>query len=70
MFIFQVTISPIFYEQIFHTKVFCAPFICLQFGSVNFWQKDFDAKAANKLLVKLTPEGVFLVVCDPPMNEL
>jgi hypothetical protein len=50
-----VSISPIFYEQIFSMKVFCAPFMCLQFGFVIFWQKDFGAKAANKMLVKLTP---------------
>jgi hypothetical protein len=50
-----VSISPIFYEQIFSTKVFCAPFMCLQFGFVIFWQKDFGAKTANKMLVKLTP---------------
>ncbi len=31
--------------------------MCLQFGSVIFWQKDFGAKAANKMLVKLTPGG-------------
>ena len=28
----------------------------LQFGFVIFWQKDFGAKAVNKMLVKLTPE--------------
>jgi hypothetical protein len=44
----QVSISPIFYEQLFHTKVFCAAFMCLQFGLVIFWQKDFGAKAAQK----------------------
>jgi hypothetical protein len=38
-------------------KVFCAAFMCLQFGFVLFWQKDFGAKAAHKLLVKLTPGG-------------
>jgi hypothetical protein len=27
----------------------------LQFGCVIFWQKDFGAKAAHKMLVKLTP---------------
>jgi hypothetical protein len=27
----------------------------LQFGFVNFGQKDFGAKAAHKMLVKLTP---------------
>jgi hypothetical protein len=50
----QVSISPIFYEQLFHSKVFCAAFMCLQFGFVIFWQKDFGAKAAHKILVKLT----------------
>jgi hypothetical protein len=38
-------------------KVFCATFMCLQFGFVIFWQKDFGAKAAHKMLVKLTPGG-------------
>jgi hypothetical protein len=47
--------SPIFYEQLFHTKVFCADFMCLQFGFVIFWRKGFGAKAAHKMLVKLTP---------------
>jgi hypothetical protein len=28
--------------------------MCLQFGFVIFWQKDFGAKAAHKMLVKLT----------------
>jgi hypothetical protein len=28
-----------------------------QFGFVIFWQKDFGAKAAHKMLVKLTPGG-------------
>jgi hypothetical protein len=30
--------------------------MCLQFGFVIFWQKDFGAKAAHKMLVKLTPK--------------
>ncbi len=50
-----LSISPIFYKQLFHTKVLCALFICLQFGFVFFWWKDFGAKAAHKMLVKLTP---------------
>ena len=29
--------------------------MCLQYGFVIFWQKDFGAKAALKMLVKLTP---------------
>jgi hypothetical protein len=39
-------------------KVFCTAFMCLQFGFVIFWQKDFGAKAAHKILVKLTPVHV------------
>ncbi len=31
--------------------------MCRQFGFVIFWQKDFGAKAAHKMLVKLTPGG-------------
>jgi hypothetical protein len=31
--------------------------MCLQFGFVIFWQKDFGAKAAHEMLVKLTPGG-------------
>jgi hypothetical protein len=41
----------------FRTKVFCAAFMCSQFGFVIVWQKDFGAKAAHKMLVKLTPGG-------------
>jgi hypothetical protein len=52
-----VSISPIFYEQLFHTKVFCAAFMWLQFGFVIFWQKDFGTKATHKMLVKLTSGG-------------
>jgi len=29
--------------------------MCLKLGFVIFWQKDFGAKAAHKMLVKLTP---------------
>ncbi len=36
-------------------QVFCAAFMCLQFGFVIFWQKDYGAKATDKMLVKLTP---------------
>jgi hypothetical protein len=42
-------------QAAFCTKVFCAAFMCLQFGFVMFWRKDFGAKAAHKMLVKLTP---------------
>jgi hypothetical protein len=57
-----VSISPIFYEQIYHTKKFCAAFMCLQFVFVMFWQKDFGRKAANKMLVKLTPGHQFFAL--------
>ncbi len=49
----QVSISPIFYEQLFHTKVFCAAFMYLQFGFVIFWQNNFGT---HKMLVKLAPD--------------
>ncbi len=57
----SVSISPIFYKQLFHTKHFCAAFMCLQFGFDIFWQKDFGAKAAHKMLVKLTLDVPYLV---------
>jgi len=49
-----LSISPIFYEQLFRMKVFSTALMCLQFGFVIFWQKDFCAKAADKMVVKLT----------------
>jgi hypothetical protein len=52
---FKTIYRYLFYKQLFHTKVLCAPFMCLQFGFVIFWWKDFGAKAAHKMLVKLTP---------------
>jgi hypothetical protein len=42
-------------QAAFHTKVLHAAFMCLQFGFLIFWQKDFGAKDAHKMLVKLTP---------------
>ncbi len=50
-----LSILLIFYEQLFHTKVLWAAFISFQFRFVIFWRKDFGAKAALKMLVKLTP---------------
>jgi hypothetical protein len=32
--------------------------MCLKFGFVIFWQMDFGAKAAHKMLVKLTPGDI------------
>jgi hypothetical protein len=38
--------------------------MCLEFGFVNFWQKDFGAKTAPKMLVKLTPGvEIFFPTC-------
>ncbi len=52
-----LSILLIFYEQLFHTIFHSAAFMCLQFGFVILWQKAFGAKAALKILVKLTPWG-------------
>jgi hypothetical protein len=38
--------------------------MCLQFGFVIFWRKYFGAKAAHKMLVKLTPGGHFQLPLD------
>jgi hypothetical protein len=45
-------------------KVFCAAFMCLHFGFVIFWQKDFGAKVAHKMLVKLTLGCKSLIVTN------
>ncbi len=42
----------------------------LQFGFVIFWQKDFGAKAAHKMLVKLTPgDKGWLVGFEPLISR-
>ncbi len=51
----RIPLWSISYEQLFCSKVFCTAFMYLQFRFVIFWQKNFGAKAAHKLLVKLTP---------------
>jgi hypothetical protein len=40
--------------------------MCFKFGFVIFLQKDFGAKAAHKMLVKLTPGGSIgqYIFCD------
>ena len=50
----QVSISPTFYQQLFRTKLFWAAFLYLRLRFVFFWRKDISAKAACKMLVKLT----------------
>ncbi len=41
----QVSISPTFYEQLFHTKVFCEAFLYLQFGFCSFLAKEYWCKS-------------------------
>jgi len=49
------SISPIFYGFFFIKKSFEQLFVYLHFGFVFFRQKNIGAKAAPKMLVKLTP---------------
>jgi hypothetical protein len=58
-------------SSFFVYESFCAAFMCLQFEFVNFWRKDFGAKAAHKMLVKLTQgHPVFSRIADKvnPLN--
>ncbi len=44
--------------------------MCSQFGFVSFWQKDFGAKAAHKMLVKLTPgDKGWLIGFEPLISQ-
>jgi hypothetical protein len=45
----KLTVMPKFFAQLL------SAYNCLQFGFVIFWQKEFGAKAAHKMLVKLPP---------------
>jgi len=49
-----ILISQTFYEHFLCTKVFGTAFLYLLFGFVDFWHKNIGAKAARKMLVKLT----------------
>jgi hypothetical protein len=53
-----VSISPTFYEKLLCMKVTQAAFLYLHFRFVLFWRKNTGAKAAHKMLVKLTPNDV------------
>ncbi len=44
--------------------------MCLQFGFVIFWQKDFGAKAAHKMLVKLIPDVTFIDIFGAKADQL
>ena len=50
----KVSISPTFYERLFCTKVFRAAFLYLHCRFKLFRCKEIGAKAARKMLVKLT----------------
>ena len=50
----QVSISSTFTASFFCVKVFWAAFMRWQLVFVIFWQKEIRAKAARKMLVKLT----------------
>ncbi len=53
----------------FCTKMFCVAFLKLQFGFVIFWQKNIGAKAALKILVKLTPGFCSNVISVVPSSQ-
>ncbi len=58
----QGSISPTFLSNFFQQKCsafFCTAFLDLQFNFVIFWQKNIGAKAAHKVLVKMT-KGFFI----------
>ena len=53
----EVSVSPTFYEQLFHTKVFFAASLVLTFCVCNLLAKRNRQKAVRKILVKLTTGG-------------
>ena len=61
-----LSISLTFYKQLLRQYSCAKNFLCLQFGFVIFWRKNIDAKAARKMLMKLTVGllQTFLVLYD------
>ena len=59
VFSILVSISPTFHKQLFCTKDFRAAFLYLQCRFKLFWRKEIGAKAACKMLVKLTRSSRF-----------
>ena len=57
-----------FYKQLFCTKVFQAAFLYLGLRFVFFLQKEIGAKAARKMLMKLTAAGGRR--CEPEKLEV
>ncbi len=66
--VIQLSISPTFYKQLYLTNVFCKVFLQLQFGFVVFWQKKSGAKAACKMLMKLTKGVNFINILFSPFS--
>ena len=62
----KVLISSTFYGQLLRTKVFREAFLYLHIHCrfVLFWCTEIGAKAAHKMLVKLT-EGLLPLILDP-----
>ncbi len=56
------SISPTFQVQLLLTYVECAAFLCLCFRFVLYWRKTVGAKAARKMLMKLSPGVNFINV--------
>ena len=57
-----MSISPTFYEQLFRTNYFRAAFLYLHCRFKLFRRKEIGAKAAPKMLVKLTPRFPILSI--------
>ena len=57
-----VSISSIFYKQLFCMAVLCAAFLFLQFVLVIFWQKEDGKKSDIKMFVKLTKYHFFVII--------
>jgi len=57
-----VSISPTLYEQLFRTKVFWAAFFLLRLRFIIFRHKEISAKAAHKMLMKLTPVLILTLI--------
>ena len=55
----QWSISPTFYARLFCTKGFRAAFLYLHCRFKLFRRKEIGAKAARKMLVKLTPNFIY-----------
>jgi hypothetical protein len=60
--------------RLFLIKVFCTAFLKLQFGFVIFWYKNIGAKAACKMLMKLTTgviqRGLFCMIAMEAAKSL